>query len=374
MLTTLLSALFLLAIGQGVFLAGALLLLALREPAMRTGNALLAALLLLCATVIGHAWLGVNDLYERYPHSALAVMPLGLATGPLLYLYLRQVLSAAPLARRQALHFAPLLIAVLALMPFYLQPGASKLAWMHAHRGTPWLALAAGIKLAIFLAYIRVCYRMLATAGKTPLADGLRKLLSVWLVGGLLSVAALAMELADVDLPVSADAVGGLALLCFLYATAFLALRLPLGYRPLQPEAATRPRYGDKLLSDDERSAFLERLERCMADEQPFRDGALKLEDMAARLAMTAHELSQLINSACGANFQDYLNRYRVAALKAALLDPANGGANVLDLALGCGFNSKSALNRVFKKHTGLTPTEFRSAAPQAQEGDVTPA
>jgi len=31
-----------------------------------------------------------------------------------------------------------------------------------------------------------------------------------------------------------------------------------------------------------------------------------------------------------------------------------------LELAIACGFNSKSALNRAFKKVTGMTPSEFK--------------
>lgn len=365
MLSTILAGLFLLAIGQGLFLGAALMG---ARPELRSANRLLSALLLICVAVIGHAWLGINRLYHEYPHSALAVMPLGLAVGPLLYLYLGKMLFDRPLGRPQLWHFAPFAVATLALLPFYLQPAAAKLAWMLQRNGIPWyLSLAAAAKLVFFLAYIHACYRLISRAGNSALAGGLRRLLAIWLVGGLLSVGAFAIEHADVTLALTSDALGALALLCFVYATAFLALRMPLGYRPLAapqpaPQAAPepRPRYANSLLSEQDRHSFLARLDRWMESAQPYRDGELKLEELAAQVAMTAHELSQLINDACGVNFQDYLNRYRVEALKAALHLPAHGDDNILDLALACGFNSKSALNRAFKKHTGLTPSQFR--------------
>lgn len=375
MLTTILSGLFLLAIGQGLFLAAALLLPGARRPGLRAANGLLAALMLLCVLVVGHAWLGVAGLYREWPHSALAVLPLGFATGPLLYLYLFRILHDRPLARRQWLHFLPLMLATLALLPFYLQPAAAKLAWMRSLDGPPWLVgLAALAKLLLFLAYLRACYRLVDGAGAHPLAAGLRRLLRIWLLGGGLSMLALALEFApgfaSFNLPVSADAVGALVLLYFLYATAYLAIRQPLGYRlpapapasePVPvPAAPPRPRYGERALPEAERGEFLARLEACMRTEQPWRDGDLKLEALAARLALTPHELSQLINSACGANFQDYLNRHRVDALKEALRDQARSGCTILDLALASGFNSKSALNRVFRAQAGMTPGEFR--------------
>ncbi|QOY96796.1 helix-turn-helix transcriptional regulator [Massilia sp. UMI-21] len=363
-----LSGLFLLAIGQGLFLAATLLLLGVRRPEVRAANGLLAALMLLCVAVVAHAWLGIAGLYRAWPHSAMLVLPLGFATGPLLYLYCSRILLEQPLGRRALLHFLPFALATLALLPFYLQPAAAKLAWMRGLDGPPWyVGVAAVLKLVLFLAYLRACHALVGQARAHPLAAGLRRLLGIWLFGGALSMLALALEFAPLGLPLSADVTGALVLLYFLYATAYLAIRQPLGYRPppipapvLAAAPAPRPRYGDRALPDSQRSAFLARLETCMRHEQPWRQGELKLEELAERLALTPHELSQLINGACGANFQDYLNRYRVEALKEALRDPAQCERTILDLALAAGFNSKSALNRVFKAHSGMTPGEFR--------------
>ena len=205
------------------------------------------------------------------------------------------------------------------------------------------------------------CFRLVRRAEAGPLVTGLARLMKIWLAGGVLSVAALGIEFLDIDLPMSGDAVGGLGLMCFVYATALLALRVPLGYRPqAEPAPAPKPRYANSRLSDADRSQFLASLTQCMEGRQLFRDGELSLEQLAAEVAVTPHELSQLINDACGANFQEYLNRYRVAALQRALHDPRQAGDSILDLALASGFNSKSALNRAFKKQTGVTPSEFR--------------
>jgi AraC-like DNA-binding protein len=346
--------LYVLAIGQGLFLAGALL--AAREKAPRTANRLLAALLLLSSAIIGHAWLALHDLVGSYPHSIGAIWTLGLATGPFLYLYFGSLLFDRPLDRRALRHFLPFVLATLALLPFYLQPGEAKLAWA-MDRPHLLLAIAAPAKLAVFLAYAAACQRLMRKAGQGPLVTGLHRLMLVWLAGGLLSVAALAVEFFELPLPLSSDAIGAIALLCFVYGTAALAMRLPLGYKP-QAEPA-RERYADKKLPEADRVRHLAALTAAMEEAHAYRDGELKLEQLAGQVAMTAHELSQLINDACGVNFQDYLNRYRVEDLKAAL--HADAGASILDLALAAGFNSKSALNRAFKKHTGMTPSEFRA-------------
>lgn len=366
MMPTILSALFLLAIGQAAFLMFALL--GARQAQLRTANRLMSALLLGCIAVIGHAWLGVQGLYTRYPHSANAIATLGLLPGPLLYLYLRSMLFERPLARREWLHLLPFALATLAMMPFYLQSAEAKLAWMMSRGGVPWyIALAALAKTLLFLAYVAAGYRLMRRAGRSPLAAGLARLMKIWLVGGVVSIGALGVEFAEVELPLSSDAIGAIGLLIFVYATALLAIRLPLGYRP-EPEAP-KPKYANKLLPDADRAAFLASLKTAMEQGQAYRNGELKLDELAAAVAMTPHELSQLINDSCGVNFQEYLNGYRVAALKAALRAPEHAGESILDLGLACGFNSKSALNRVFKEIAGMTPSEYRKQVPNHHLG-----
>lgn len=339
-------------------------MLASREPALRQANRLLAALLLVSALIIAHAGLALHQLTGQYPHSIGAIWTLGLLVGPLLYLYIGSLLFDRPLTRRTLLHFLPFALATLALLPFYLQPGAAKLAWaMHPHAPLRWLLFAsAPVKLIIFLGYAVATQRLVRALPASPLLRGLRRLMVTWLIGGALSVAAFAIEVLEFELPLSSDAIGALGLLCFVYGTAVLAMRLPLGYKPQPaPPAAPKERYAETRLPEADRQRFLAALTAAMEQDQVYRDGELKLEQLAERLAMSGHELSQLINDACGANFQDYLNRYRVEALKLALHDAGQAGTSILDLALASGFNSKSALNRAFKKHTGVTPSEFRS-------------
>jgi AraC-like DNA-binding protein len=365
MIETLLSWLFLLAIGQALFLIVALL--SSRQRELRSANRLLSALLLVCSAVIFHAWLGLNSLYAAWPHSALSIVTLGLLVGPLLYLYLRAILFDSPLGWRSALHFAPFVLATLALLPFYLQSAAAKLAWM-LHRGAPpwYLGLAAAGKTLLFLSYIVACFGLMRAARDSALALGLRRLMKIWVVGGLLSVSALAVEFAEVALPISADAIGALALLVFVYATALLAIRLPLSYRPQPEPAPAKVRYAASAMDEQAKTGFLAALAKSVVTDQAYRNGELKLEELAALTAMTAHELSQLINETFGKNFQDYLNGYRVEALKLALRAPESAPDSILELGLACGFNSKSALNRIFKNHTGLTPSEFRKQGPGA--------
>ncbi len=368
MLDAVLSRLFLLAIGQGLLLCVALL--SIRQPEIRVANRLLSALLVLFSAIIGHAWLGLNHLYQQYPHAALAISTLGLAVGPLLYLYLRTLLSDRPLDSRAALHFLPFAASTLAMLPFYMRTADEKLAWMRQLHGMPWyLGLAALVKTIVFLLYVRAGYHLMRMVpAQSDLARGLRRLMQIWVVGGVLSIVALGMEFTSAALPLTADAVGGIALMFVVFATAFLAVRLPLGYRPQAlPPSQPRQRYANKQLPEADCAAFLSRLRVCMEQQQIFRNGDLKLEELAGLTAMTPHELSQLVNETCGMSFVEYVNHYRVEELKRVLHDPRHAQASILHLALASGFNSKSAMNRVFKKQTGMTPGDFRNGLAAAK-------
>jgi AraC-like DNA-binding protein len=59
-------------------------------------------------------------------------------------------------------------------------------------------------------------------------------------------------------------------------------------------------------------------------------------------------------------NFYDLVNGYRVEEAKRLLLDPKNTNYTILSVGFEAGFNSKTTFNTVFKKFTGLTPTDFR--------------
>jgi AraC-like DNA-binding protein len=130
----------------------------------------------------------------------------------------------------------------------------------------------------------------------------------------------------------------------------------------LAPEPSL-PKYQRNRLDDAEAHELVAKLEGLMARKHLYRDGALTLPTLADALGVTPHTLSQVLNVRIGNTFFAFVNRHRAEALKGALTDPSKSERGVLELAFEVGFNSKSTLNSFFKKHTGMTPTEFRAQA-----------
>ncbi|MDO1500737.1 helix-turn-helix domain-containing protein [Winogradskyella maritima] len=85
----------------------------------------------------------------------------------------------------------------------------------------------------------------------------------------------------------------------------------------------------------------------------------LNLSDLSEMANMTRGQLSEIINTGFGKNFNDYVNAYRVEAFKIKLKNQEHQHLSLLGIALDCGFNSKATFNRVFKKLTNHSPSEY---------------
>ena len=115
-------------------------------------------------------------------------------------------------------------------------------------------------------------------------------------------------------------------------------------------------------LPETEARELHRRLLRFMDEERPHLDDSLDLPALAAALDVSANHVSQVINGYEGKSFYDFVNHYRVAAVTQRLAADAERRSNVLEIALACGFRSKATFNRIFKQHTGATPTQYRSS------------
>ncbi len=106
---------------------------------------------------------------------------------------------------------------------------------------------------------------------------------------------------------------------------------------------------------EEQKQAVLHYLEQ----EKPYLDADLNLRDLARGLNMSRSQLSEVINLGFRKNFNDFINGYRVEAMKEQLAAGRHKQLSLLGIAFECGFNSKATFNRVFKKLTNSSPTEY---------------
>lgn len=115
-------------------------------------------------------------------------------------------------------------------------------------------------------------------------------------------------------------------------------------------------------LKDDALEQCFCKIDDYFKTERPYLEPDLTLPKLAESLNVPHHHLSQVINDVYGQNFFDFINKYRVEEVKNKIVDPEFDKYSLLGIAFESGFNSKSAFNRVFKKFTNTTPSEFRDS------------
>jgi len=103
-----------------------------------------------------------------------------------------------------------------------------------------------------------------------------------------------------------------------------------------------------------------------MEVEKLYQEPELTLQQLASRLDLSPHHLSQAINDGLKKSFYDLVNGYRVEEAKRLLLDDKTISYTILSIGFEAGFNSKTTFNTVFKKFTGLTPSDFRQMQNEA--------
>jgi AraC-like DNA-binding protein len=156
--------------------------------------------------------------------------------------------------------------------------------------------------------------------------------------------------------------------LYYLAQIVFLGFLILLFFRGLrQPEVFSGSqednhgeKYGKALLSEAQKELYAQKLRSFMELEKPYLDPLLSLGQLSKKAAIPSHHLSQVLNTRFHQNFFDFVNSYRIKESQRLLIDPNNGKRTILAVVYETGFNSKSVFNSAFKKHTGMTPSEFR--------------
>ncbi len=94
--------------------------------------------------------------------------------------------------------------------------------------------------------------------------------------------------------------------------------------------------------------------------EKIFKQEDISLQSLSEELSIPSYQLSWIINKRMNTAFSRLINSYRVEEVKKRLASPQDVDKNILDIAFEAGFNTKTSFNRVFKKLTRMTPSQYR--------------
>jgi len=152
------------------------------------------------------------------------------------------------------------------------------------------------------------------------------------------------------------------SLFLIIFGICYMTFKQPEIFSGL-PVFQRNSKYEKSNLTPVRAEAYKQQLIHVMQNEQPFLQQGLKLEDLANRLSISPHHLSQVLNERLHLNFYDFINRYRIEMAKERLTNPEQNHFTILSIAFDVGFSNKASFNTAFKKHTGQTPSEFKKAS-----------
>jgi AraC-like DNA-binding protein len=106
------------------------------------------------------------------------------------------------------------------------------------------------------------------------------------------------------------------------------------------------------------------RIEDYLTTQKTYLNPDLRLAELSQHFKINISTLSTLINICFDKNFNDFVNTYRIDLFKSKIDAGLLTQFTLLSLAYESGFNSKTTFNRAFKKHTGVSPSEFIAQKP----------
>lgn len=380
---------------QGVLLAGALA----AYRANRTANRLLAVLVFACTIHLVGSVYYASGLVARFPQLFGVSYGLPWLYGPLAYLYATAASDRSRRwSRRDLLHLLPFVVVLIATFQFYLLSGPEKVALFDRirHGDAPRVLRVldptkyfSGIAYTVATATLLVRHRRRVKESYSTIEHvNLNWLLLLLGVAAAIWFVATASDLLLAPGAVrSGDDVVALAIAVFVYAIGYMGFRQPEIFRfelvnhktsefavpggaaaivatgePVPATASATVRYERSGLGPNEAVELKRSLLTVMTADRPYRDPDLTLANLAERLDTTPHKLSEVLNSELSQTFYDFVNGYRIDEVRRRLGDDQSKHLTVLALAMDAGFASKSTFNQVFKKHTGQTPSKYRSA------------
>lgn len=149
-------------------------------------------------------------------------------------------------------------------------------------------------------------------------------------------------------------------LLILIYIMSFYGLRQREVSRKL-PDSELIARYKNSTVSAATKMQIKALIISLFEKEKVYLNPELSMSLLSERLKTPKYQLTEVLNTEIGSSFFQFVNQYRVEAVKSMLSDPKNK-YSIEAIGYDCGFSSKSSFYTVFKNMTGETPVTYRNS------------
>lgn len=362
MILSLIHIISIIAIFQSIFLS---IFLLNYKNGRKISNKLFASILFIFAILIICSFTQSNGIWEyflKYHKIIFIILQFALLINPFILLYVKSILDQEfSFKKKYMFHFLPFFIMILYLtMKIYLIEDF--IIWDSPlwYINSSIILLQNLIYLIVTLRFIFLHRRSLQVFFNTK--DRLQYTWLLFLICGFIFIWLIQIHsfiLADVwhhyrwcTYTISLYSV---TVFLFINAIAYITFMNP---------ALFIKKYQKSSLDEKDKKQYTKKLIDYIEKEKPFLNSEFSMTDLSKKLSITTCYLSQIINGYYSQHFHDFINKYRIEESKKLMRNPLNSHKSILELAYEVGFNSKSAFNRAFKKHTNITPSEFKKNNP----------
>ena len=365
----------------GIFLSFFQFILLLNKRCKTLPDKILAFWMCVIGIHLTSYYLFYLGYWDKYPHLVGITVPFPLLYGPLLYLYTHSSLrNNTHLRKKDYLHFAPAILSYLYMFKFYFFYTIEQKRLVDNGEIDDFKVFII-ILLIVFMVsgitYSLFSYRLINKHKR--LIDNNFSYTEhinlnwlkycIWGTGLIFStivVIIISRDFMGVQYHFNAD---------LIFYSMFVIAILALGYFGIRhqsifidnvvteisefTESKSDGEYRRSGLKDDVAQNAHKKLLQIMSEQKPYLEPKLTLSTLADMLDISPNHLSQIINQYQQQNFNDFVNTNRIEEF----IQKASGNKNftILAHALDSGFNSKSSFNSVFKKHKGITPSQYMS-------------
>ncbi|MEW5845932.1 MAG: AraC family transcriptional regulator [Bacteroidota bacterium] len=318
--------------------------------------------------------IGIEMLYSLLNAKYLTWLPdliiIPLSYGPFLFFYTKLLTSKKPTTLRNIhRHLIPVYLFIL-IAAIWGKPIDIDSVNFYSKGPITWLAI---FNYALFLIVILYYWRaslVLIRKHNRTLGDHFSyrsetimlnwvKNIAIWILSGFFASGITFIIFSTQNIfPFNPIELFHLGLLVFTFSISYYGIHQPVLYQYKKPkhieanedlQTKTLQKLGDLLYEH-------------MVKNKPYLNNELTIQDLADQLKVSSQEISSYLNKELGVNFFNYINGFRIEEAKQRLTNPNFDNETLLGIAYDSGFNSKTSFNTLFKKETGMTPSEYKKA------------
>lgn len=327
---------------------------------------------------MAHNYADIHDLNVLWIITFIFNDVIEIFIGPLIFIYIKSLFEDnKTLFKKNLFHFSPLLVyLVFVALPILISvlDGEfifSYLKFLNTHSSTLFALFMVYLIVYLLLSFsLFFKYRKIMQLNFSTLSESDFGWVRNMLIGSLIVASVdLVISVKDIISETETDNYITLILVTLLifylgyYGVKQTKILLP-DFLFQEPNTNVKKAKTAPIISNNEGEFKIleKRLLSIMENEKAFLEEDLTLSKLANQIDTTDKKLSMLLNQYMSTTFYDFINKYRVTAVKEMMASKDFNKLTLLGIAYESGFKSKTSFNRIFKKETGLSPSEYKKS------------